>query len=61
MRKAFEEDKDMIEAQQIIVNENADMAMSYIHFDTGLTQGRKLLDKALAEESAYFNKQKASA
>ena len=59
--EGFEEDKDMIEAQQIIVNENPDMSMSYIHFDTGLTQGRKLLEKALAEENTYFNKAKASA
>lgn len=49
--EGFEEDKNVIESQQIIVDENPDLKMSYIHFDKGLTQGRKLLDKALSQEN----------
>ncbi len=52
--EGFEEDKTMIEAQQTIVRENPDLPMTYIHFDNGLTQGRKILTKALNAEAAYF-------
>lgn len=50
--EGFEEDKAMIEAQQVIVNENSDMPFAYIHFDRGLSAGRKALAKALEEEAA---------
>jgi len=49
--EGFEEDKEMIEAQQIIVNENPDTPFAYIHFDRGLSAGRKALAKALAERT----------
>ena len=48
----------MIEAQQIIVNENSDIPFAYIHFDRGLSAGRKALAKALADEAEYFANQK---
>jgi len=52
--EGFEEDKEMIEAQQVIVDENPDMPFAYIHFDRGLSAGRKALAKALEEEVEYF-------
>jgi len=52
--EGFEEDKEMIEAQEIIINENADIPFAYIHFDRGLSAGRKALAKALDEEAKYF-------
>ncbi len=57
--EGFQEDKDMIEAQQIIVDENDDIPFAYIHFDRGMSAGRKALAKALDEEAAYFSAQMA--
>jgi len=45
----------MIEAQQIIVDENSNIPFAYIHFDRGVSAGRKSLAKALAEEAEYFS------
>lgn len=53
--EGFEEDKDVIEAQQVIVDENPDLPFAYIHFDRGMAAGRKALAKALEEEALYFN------
>lgn len=58
--EGFEEDKEMIEAQQIIVDENPDIPFAYIHFDRGLSAGRKALAKALQEEADYFASQSAA-
>jgi len=52
--EGFEEDKEMIEAQQVIVDENSDKTFAYIHFDRGLSAGRKALAQALADEAEYF-------
>ena len=49
--EGFAEDKAIIEAQQVIVNENPDIAMTPIHFDNALARGRKMLATALREES----------
>lgn len=54
--EGFEEDKEIIEAQQVIVDENPEVEMRYIHFDRALTQGRKLFDKAFTQEQVYFKK-----
>jgi len=59
--EGFEEDKEMIEAQQVIVSENPDIPFAYIHFDRGVSAGRKALAKALAEEADYFTGQKQAA
>lgn len=56
--EGFEEDKVIIEAQQLNVDENPDIPMAYIHFDNGLTQGRKLLQAALDEEAGHFMNKK---
>lgn len=48
--EGFEEDKAIIEAQQVVVNENPDLKMTPIHFDGGLARGRRMLEKALEEE-----------
>jgi len=58
--EGFEEDKEMIEAQQVIVSENPDTTFAYIHFDKGLSAGRKALAKALQEEADYFSSDVAS-
>ena len=52
--EGFEEDKEMIEAQQVIIDENPNTPFAYIHFDRGLGAGRKKLAKELAEEAKYF-------
>ena len=49
--EGFAEDKAIIEAQQVIVSENPDIAMTPIHFDNALARGRKMLATALREES----------
>lgn len=48
----FVEDRTMIEAQQLVVDEAGDDQMAYTHFDNGLTLGRRLIDRKIAEEQA---------
>lgn len=47
----FQEDRDMIEAQQTIVDESGGDKMAYTHFDNGLTLGRRLIQEKLDEEA----------
>ena len=53
--EGFEEDKDIIEAQQIIIDENPAKPFAYIHFDRGMSAGRKRLAQELAKEAEYFS------
>ncbi|EJL35974.1 ring-hydroxylating dioxygenase, large terminal subunit [Caulobacter sp. AP07] len=49
--EGFEEDKVMIEAQQLVIDQAPDDArMGYILVDAGLARGRRLLERLLAEE-----------
>ncbi|WP_263588025.1 aromatic ring-hydroxylating dioxygenase subunit alpha [Sphingopyxis sp. GC21] len=48
----FQEDRDMIEAQQLVVNESGDDKMAFILADNGLTLGRRLIEAELAAEAA---------
>ena len=50
--EGFEEDRLMIEAQQRVIDESGDDAMAYLFVDNGLSLGRRLLAKRLAEEAA---------
>ncbi len=50
--KAFQEDRDMIEAQQRVIKESPGAAMVAIPADAALMQVRWMLDKLLAEEAA---------
>lgn len=47
----FDEDRDMIEAQQKVIDVNGDEGMAYIFVDAGLTHGRRLLERAIAAEA----------
>jgi len=47
----FQEDRDMIEAQQLVIDESDDDRMAFILADNGLTLGRRLIDEKLAEEA----------
>ncbi len=48
----FVEDREMIEAQQKVVDVSGDDKMAFISVDLGLTQGRRLLNRAIAAEQA---------
>lgn len=48
----FAEDRAMIEAQQLIVDESGDDPMAFILADNGLTLGRRLVAEKIAEELA---------
>ena len=48
----FVEDRAMIEAQQIVIDENAGDEMAYTHFDNGLTLGRRLIEETIEAEMA---------
>ncbi len=48
--EGFEEDKEMIESQQIIVDENPDIPFAYIHFDRGFRLAVKRLRKLLRKK-----------
>ena len=50
--EGFEEDRTMIEAQQKVIDESEGDPMAYIHFDNGLSLGRRLLAEALAVEAS---------
>lgn len=47
----FVEDRAMIEAQQLVVNESQGDKMAYTHFDNGLTLGRRLIGAAIEQEA----------
>lgn len=47
----FVEDREMIEAQQLVIDESGEDRMAYTHFDNGLTLGRRLIDARIAEET----------
>ncbi|WP_372731512.1 Rieske 2Fe-2S domain-containing protein [Novosphingobium sp.] len=47
----FLEDREMIEAQQRIVDESGDDPMAFILVDNALTLGRRLIDEKIAEEA----------
>lgn len=49
---AFQEDREIIEAQQRVINESPDATMMPIPADAALIQVRWMLDKLLAEEAA---------
>lgn len=48
----FEEDREMIEAQQVIVDESGTAKMAYVHVDQALVLGRRKLEAALLAEAA---------
>lgn len=49
----FVEDREMIEAQQLVIDEaEPEATMAFILADNGLTLGRRLIDQKLAEEAA---------
>jgi phenylpropionate dioxygenase-like ring-hydroxylating dioxygenase large terminal subunit len=48
----FQEDRNIIEAQQLVINESGDDPMAFILADNGLTLGRRLIDQMIAEETA---------
>ena len=52
IQMGFDEDRDMIEAQQRVVSASGDDHMAYIFVDAGLTHGRRLLDRRIAAEQA---------
>lgn len=47
----FKEDRDMIEAQQLVVDESGDDKMAFILADNGLALGRRLIEEKLAQEA----------
>lgn len=51
IQEGFFEDKFFIEKQQLMMDESEGDEMAFILADNGLTLGRRLIDKALAEES----------
>ena len=48
----FKEDREMIEAQQLVVDESGDDKMAFILADNGLALGRRLIEEKLAAEAA---------
>jgi phenylpropionate dioxygenase-like ring-hydroxylating dioxygenase large terminal subunit len=50
--EGFEEDRQMIEAQQKVIDESGDDAMAFILADNGLAFGRRLIEQKLAEEAS---------
>lgn len=48
----FKEDRDMIEAQQLVIDESDDDPMAFILADNGLTLGRRLIDQKITAEAA---------
>jgi phenylpropionate dioxygenase-like ring-hydroxylating dioxygenase large terminal subunit len=55
----FKEDRDMIEAQRVIIEESEgeDAEMAFILADNGLALGRRLIDEKLAQEAAESARQ----
>lgn len=50
---AFAEDKEVIEAQQLVLHETpADQKMSYIPHDRGVTMFRRMMERMMREEQA---------
>ena len=50
--KAFQEDREMIEAQQRVIDENPGKAMMGIAADAALQRARRMLDQLVAAEQA---------
>lgn len=48
--EGFEEDRIMIEAQQLVIDESGDDAMAFILADNGLTLGRRLIEQRIEAE-----------
>lgn len=50
--EGFEEDRDMIEAQQRVIDESGEDPMAFILADNGLALGRRLIEERLQDEQA---------